>query len=436
MAIPSVTYTFSNGTAANATEVNTNFTDLINALTDGTKSLTLDSITAGGTATFNGDINLGNSTVDTLLWSASLGSSIPVSTNNSYDFGTSTKGLASVYLGSSAGAFTTRLKSAAAASSYTYTLPIDAGTDGYYVDCIGSGSTAFAPLNDPYLLQNYGITATVGSSALTVTLKGANGSSLSSTNRFKIGFRNATAATGTPTHLIVTSDLSVVVSSGSTLGHTSNVPAYIYVYVINNAGTAALAVSTNLYSEGTILPTITAEGGAGAADSRSAIYATSATTNVAFRLVARLRVTEATAGTWATAPSEISLVPFRHNNSIARASGTPANANTGNPIIFPTVDIDTSGAYNNSTGEFTCTCDGFVEAKIYTGNATGAVRIDLYINGVADKTFAETDGGTARAFGSVLAPVSKGDVITLRPNNSNMTTFESTTWASFYNFGL
>ena len=45
MGIPSVTNTFANSTVADATAVNQNFTDIINALTDGTADLTLNSLT-------------------------------------------------------------------------------------------------------------------------------------------------------------------------------------------------------------------------------------------------------------------------------------------------------------------------------------------------------------------------------------------------------
>ena len=65
MANPTVTYTFVNGNVADASQVNQNFTDIINALTDGTKSINIDAITAAGTATFNGNTVIGNASGDT-----------------------------------------------------------------------------------------------------------------------------------------------------------------------------------------------------------------------------------------------------------------------------------------------------------------------------------------------------------------------------------
>jgi hypothetical protein len=72
MANPSVTYTFTNGTVADASQVNQNFTDLINGLTDGSKSLNVDAITAAGTATFNGDSVIGNASGDASTVNATM----------------------------------------------------------------------------------------------------------------------------------------------------------------------------------------------------------------------------------------------------------------------------------------------------------------------------------------------------------------------------
>ena len=89
MANPSVTYTFSNGTAADASEVNTNFSDIINSLTDSTKSLSIDALTVAGAASFGGNVTLGNAGGDDVSVSGSLASDIVVKTDSTYDIGTS-----------------------------------------------------------------------------------------------------------------------------------------------------------------------------------------------------------------------------------------------------------------------------------------------------------------------------------------------------------
>ena len=87
MPSPSVTYTFVNGTPFDATEVNTNFTDLINAMSDGSKDFSINALTAAGTATLNGSVSVGNASADDLTVNASIASSLPVKTTNSYDVG-------------------------------------------------------------------------------------------------------------------------------------------------------------------------------------------------------------------------------------------------------------------------------------------------------------------------------------------------------------
>lgn len=165
-------------------------------------------------------------------------------------------------------------------------------------------------LNDQsYEITNLTLTATVAASALTVALKTKAGTDPAGGDVVKIGFRSATAATGTYVQRSVSAALSVVVSSGSTLGHASGTNAYIYVYAIDNAGTVELAVSSQLFDEGTRQST-TAEGGAGASDASTVIYSTTARTTIGIRLIGRLLSNQTVAGTWDVAISEISLPPF------------------------------------------------------------------------------------------------------------------------------
>lgn len=60
MAYPSVTYSFTNGTTADASQVNTNFLDLINGISDGTKDISVSAGTFGGALAANGTISLNN----------------------------------------------------------------------------------------------------------------------------------------------------------------------------------------------------------------------------------------------------------------------------------------------------------------------------------------------------------------------------------------
>lgn len=218
-------------------------------------------------------------------------------------------------------------------------------------------TTSTVSPDQSYELSNLTVACSVGSSALTVALKGKDGNDPSGSNVVGIGFRHATSATGRYLRRTVTGALSTVVSSGSTLGHASTVQAYIYVYAIDNAGTVELAYSTAVWDEGSVQNT-TAEGGAGAADSNAVLYSTTARTSVPIRLIARLSSTQTTAGTWAAVPSEISLTPFMDQSVIA-----VYESNTGSLITNTTIPtgeaimedkvIDTHNAYNTGTGVFT-----------------------------------------------------------------------------------
>ena len=141
------------------------------------------------------------------------------------------------------------------------------------------------------------ITATVGSSAMTITL-----------NPTSLAFRSSTLGSGTVNVRAVNAAITTVISSGSTGGTTSANLSRLAILAIDNAGTVELAWCNTsgsvLLDEGTLIST-TAEGGAGAADSASVIYSTTARSNVPFRIVGYVESTQATAGTWATAPSTI-----------------------------------------------------------------------------------------------------------------------------------
>jgi C1q domain len=100
----------------------------------------------------------------------------------------------------------------------------------------------------------------------------------------------------------------------------------------------------------------------------------------------------------------------------ARASGDPASATSGNPIIFPTTAFDTHGAYNSSTGRYTVSVPGFyrISGAIVPGTG-GAVGLFAYVNAVSVARAGNTDSNTAGVF-TALVQVNAGDLIDIRPN--------------------
>lgn len=203
------------------------------------------------------------------------------------------------------------------------------GTNGHVLtaDSAQTNGIKYAlPSNDSQWINNLGLATSVGSNALTIALKTAAGNDASSTDPIFINFRNATATTGQHSTVSITGALSLVISSGSTLGQRDAIASYIYIYLINNAGTAELAVSRMPYDDGAIVST-TAEGGAGGADSASTIYSTTARSNVAIRMVGRLLNTQTNAGTWTSAGTVLSVMPFE----IKEISGLMAKTSSQNP---------------------------------------------------------------------------------------------------------
>ena len=161
-------------------------------------------------------------------------------------------------------------------------------------------------------ISNLAIATAVGSNELTISLKTKANADASSTDPIRVAFRSATLTSGLFNARTITGSLSLVISSGSTLGQVSGQPSRIWVYLIDNAGTLELAVSHKLFLE-TDLVSTTAEGGAGAADSATVMYSASARSNVPCRLIGYIDNTQATAGTWASAGSQIQVFPaFSH----------------------------------------------------------------------------------------------------------------------------
>lgn len=175
-------------------------------------------------------------------------------------------------------------------------------------DVIDAATLADSALG--FAMINGTLTVSVAGNALTVALKTKAGSDPSSTDPILVVFRNATATNGTYSVVSVTAATSLTVSSGSTLGTVSAQAARLAVLLINNAGTAELAInnlSGGVSLDETGVISTTAEGGLGAADSATVIYSSSARVGVAYRVVGLIDITEDTAGTWASAPTTVTL---------------------------------------------------------------------------------------------------------------------------------
>lgn len=222
------------------------------------------------------------------------------------------------------------------------------------------------------------ILASVASSALTV-----------SASLLTLDFRSSTLASGAVTTLSGTPS-NLVISSGSTLGTVSAVQSRIVVIALNNAGTIELAAVNisggNDLTETGVIST-TAEGGAGAAGSANVIYSTTARTNVAYRVIGYIESTQATAGTWATAPSTIqgyggqalaAMSSFGYGQTPQNMTGSRSAATTYYNTTGRTIEVHVS-ATGTTVGSFYVTPT--VAGMVYPDNGpyeVGAGYINHY----------------------------------------------------------
>ena len=228
------------------------------------------------------------------------------------------------------------------------------------------------------------ITASVASSELTITL-----------NPTVLDFRDSTLTSGAVNTRLVDSAISCVVPSTATLGTVNAVQNRLAVLAIDNAGTVELAV-VNLAGGNSLDETgvITTTALSTASDSNNVIYSTTARTDVPYRVVGYVESTQATAGTWATAPSTIQGyggLSFQHMNKILNgvsvtASGTSVDF-TGIPSWVKRITVMLNQISTNGTslvqvqlGAGSITTSGYLSSAS-TNGANSSSTTGLLIGG-------------------------------------------------------
>lgn len=221
------------------------------------------------------------------------------------------------------------------------------------------------------------IAASVAANALTVTL-----------NPTTLDFRSATLGSGAVNTRTVLSPISLTISSGSTLGTVNGVESQIVILAIDNAGTVELAavnIAGGVNLDETTLINTTAEGGAGGADSATVIYSQTSRTGVPFRVVGFVESTQATAGTWATAPSLVqgyggqalaAMASLGYGQTMQVLTGSRAYLTTyynttGKPIW---VSITGASALTSQVG---ITVNGVLAANSLTVDGTSGSQIGV-----------------------------------------------------------
>ena len=182
-------------------------------------------------------------------------------------------------------------------------------------------------------VSGVGFSFSVGASALTINLKQPDGSTdCTSSNPAHISFRSSTLATGSVLDRSVTSALSLTVSSGATLGCNDGVDEYLYLYAIDNAGTVELAISGSYHwDEGQRYTTTVMNS---SADDAATLYSTTSRSNVAIRLIGRIKSNQTTAGTYTATPTEVCGTSFTKEQTISKTASF--NAKHGYTYLLTT----------------------------------------------------------------------------------------------------
>ena len=245
-------------------------------------------------------------------------------------------------------------------------------TDGTIT--IGTTSLTFTRLGATSNVSKLpSVGASVAANALTVTI-GAE----------TLDFRSTTLTSGAPVSRQAVSQGSLTVPSSATLGTVSGQQSRLVWGWLDNAGTLEpfivnLSGGNNL-DETTLISTTAISAAATAAN---VIYSTTARSNVAFRVRGFCDITEAAAGTWATAPSLVqaaggqalaamqSLGYGQTWQNVSRTNGTTYYNTTGKPIMI------IFGQSSASVGNFTIvingvtlnTAFGYTSASAFGGGA-------------------------------------------------------------------
>ncbi len=326
------------------------------------------------------------------------------------------------------------------------------------------GTNTFTPIQlftagiGPSFVNNYSLAGSVAANALTITLSGYDGTALSSTNKAQFMFRNVTAGTGTTAVVESTANLTLTISSGSTLGATSAVPFRVWIVLLNDGGTLRLgaincSTTSNLVPNSTAIiyplsddsiASSSAEGGAGGADSAGTIYTGSAVTSKAMRVLGYMDFSLTTAGTWDEAPDKVQLwqTGMKLPGDIVGSSYKRDGATTTTTTTLPgdnTVPQNTEGAEfttlayapssaanllfidgnayvaTDTTSSHAAlalfqdtTADAIVTAVNHTAGTNAATKIALHFETIASSTTSRTyklrygvnAGGTTRVNGS------------------------------------
>ena len=236
------------------------------------------------------------------------------------------------------------------------------------------------------------ILATVATNALTITLQPT-----------PLQFRSATLGSGAVTKTALASNITLIVPATATLGTINAVQSRLIVLAINNSAVELAVVNIaggNNLDETTLINTTAIAAGSNTAN---VIYSTTARTGVPFRVVGYVESTQATAGTWATAPS---TVQGQGGNALTAMS----SLGYGQTWQSVTGFRSTGTTYYNTTSKP-------IQFVVNFAYAAGGSNVTITINGVSF-TLDSAPGNMNSLKGAFTVPVGNSYLAT---NNSGVT---------------
>lgn len=273
---------------------------------------------------------------------------------------------------------------------------------GMSIDIVNDGTdwVLLDPLVPAATSKIQPISGSVAANALTLTL-----------NPTTLDFRSPVMAGAVVNTRTISSPISLVVPNTATLGTVSGQPGRLILIAMDYVGVIELAVANIAYAgsldEAGLISTTAIAGGS----NTFGIYSTTARSNLPYRIVGFVESTQATAGTWATAPSTIqgiggqalaalsSLGYGQSWQAVTRTSGTTYYNTTRKPI---TVKVEVSQA-----------------------SASLVPIVTVTINGASIGVIAQSvnSGGASYSAGTTIIPAGASYVLT-DTNVTSRTTYE------------
>ena len=204
-------------------------------------------------------------------------------------------------------------------------------------------------------------------------------------------FRSATQGSGVVTSVAV-SALTLTVPSGATLGTISAKEATLQYGVLLNGSTPEpfiynVSHGNNVLNEEGLISTTALSA---ASDSEDGIYSTTARTNVPYRILGSITLTQATAGTWATSPTKIQGVG---GLALLKNAKYVYTAETGNRVLGTT--------YYNIWGRT-------IWVLVSGSSVLGSVSATGSVDGTARIVSGGYDGNGGQCAPSITFPVPEG----------------------------